>query len=107
MKRLLPKLGLLVLALPGPSQAQVVDDPVHWVCVSGCSDTGAQTPIAQGSGGVTNFGFSVFPSGQLQVQPFAAVPGPMAGAGFPGLVSALGGLLWLARRRRKRQGLAL
>ena len=30
-----------------------------------------------------------------------AVPGPLAGAGLPGLVMACGGLIALARRRRK------
>jgi hypothetical protein len=32
----------------------------------------------------------------------AAVPGPIAGAGLPGLVAAIGGLVMLQRRRRQR-----
>jgi hypothetical protein len=31
-----------------------------------------------------------------------AVPGPVAGAGLPGLVAACGGLIALARRRRQK-----
>ena len=33
---------------------------------------------------------------------FSIVPGPLAGAGLPGLVAACGGLIALARRRRQR-----
>ena len=35
----------------------------------------------------------------------AAVPGPIAGAGLPGLMMALGGLVVLARRRRGQAGI--
>jgi hypothetical protein len=45
------------------------------------------------------------PSGQLQVSPAAVgVPGPLVGAGLPGLVTALIGLVGLGRYRRKRLG---
>lgn len=42
------------------------------------------------------------PSGQLQITTNAAVPGPVAGAGLPGLVGGCMTLLGLGRLRRKR-----
>jgi len=39
-------------------------------------------------------------SGHLVATPFAAVPGPVAGAGLPGLIAGIGMLWALARRRR-------
>jgi hypothetical protein len=38
----------------------------------------------------------------VQINPLAAVPGPVAGAGIPGLIAACGMLIGFAKRRRQR-----
>ena len=60
------------------------------------------------SGGTLHLTYTSFPgegAGLSHYDQFggpSAVPGPLAGAGLPGLVAACGGLIALARRRRKR-----
>lgn len=52
--------------------------------------------ISGAGGGTSGYG------GDLTTSPVTAVPGPIAGAGIPGLVMAVFGMIGLARRRRKR-----
>ena len=52
--------------------------------------------------GQTRFGVAVQAvTGDVLLTSVSTVPGPIVGAGLPGLVAACGGLLALARRRRK------
>jgi hypothetical protein len=53
-----------------------------------------------------NWGSGTLYMDNVVIDNSVGVPGPIAGAGLPGLIAACGGLLALARRRRQRQAVA-
>jgi hypothetical protein len=76
---------------------------------SNTANMGYQTLFAGSDEGVAHeigfFNFYTFSatSGNVLLGQITAVPGPIAGAGLPGLIAACGVLIALARRRRRQQ----
>jgi hypothetical protein len=82
------------LTLPGGALIATLsssDNNLHSISFAPVESLVVQDDIGVGPGGIVT---SVHKS-------FSQVPGPIVGAGLPGLVAACGGLLALARRRRR------
>jgi hypothetical protein len=88
-------LGQIHLSLPSPFEQTLLFPAQQFVAVSK-NQHNFVVPE-----GVTVDGGLSFSETSLLVNAFSLVPGPIAGAGVPGLVAACGGLLALARRRRR------
>jgi len=79
-----------------------------WQVSGSSSATTGFVPLLAGNDNLShplpfeNFYTFAATSGNVLLASISAVPGPIVGAGLPGLIAACGGLIALARRRRRR-----
>jgi len=79
-----------------------------WLVSGSNSATTGFVPLLAGNDNLShplpfeNFYTFAATSGNVLLASISAVPGPIVGAGLPGLIAACGGLIALARRRRRR-----
>jgi hypothetical protein len=96
--------NFLVQTIAGGAFTALNSVPITDTCsFPGGSVAGAGLCRWDAPAGQTRFGVAVqaVTGGELLTS-ISAVPGPVVGAGLPGLIAALGGLVAMARRRRQR-----
>jgi hypothetical protein len=88
--------------LPGGGDDSLVAGPfASFGCGGGCQIFSGNGVLGVGAYYLDVSGDAGLTSGYGGNLSTSAVPGPIAGAGLPGLIAACGGLIGLARRRRK------
>jgi hypothetical protein len=88
---------VITLVTPGPSSLGITAQGFITQTVGSGFDT---TPVFYSASYTQNQGPGTQINGSFN-NATTPVPGPIVGAGLPGLIAACGGLLMLARRRRK------